>query len=354
MTSSFSRVPVVSLAGWSGGEEARRALADEVRRHCHEIGFLTVVDHGVDHGLIDEVFATMERLFDLPEAEKHRIDKHNSPHFRGWEATGSEYTNNRRDVREQVDLWSEWPARPAGTEPAYLRLLGPNQWFPEAVLPGYRELLGRWFDQMGGLARRLMAIMAMGLGFDPDAFEARFGDEQMSLTKLIHYPPTPAGEAGVNAHHDAGFLTILAPGPTPGLQVENGDGDWVAVEAEPGSLVINLGEMLQGMTANYFVATPHRVITDRERYSAAYFHGPSLDTPLVPLPLAPELLAAVHASARHANAGYMASRDETRAGVADMASRHKPNTYGEQIWNYFCRSYPELVATHHPDLVDAG
>ncbi|MFV0526322.1 MAG: isopenicillin N synthase family dioxygenase [Acidimicrobiales bacterium] len=354
MTSSFSRVPVVSLAPWSGDDDDRRALADEVRRHCHEIGFLTVVDHGVDARLISDVFDTMRRLFALPEAEKRRIDKHNSPHFRGWEATGSEYTNNRRDVREQVDLWSEWPARPAGTQPAYLRLLGPNQWFPEEVLPGYRDLLGRWFDQMGGLARGLMAVMAVGLGLAPDAFEERFGAERMSLTKLIHYPPTPRGEAGVNAHHDAGFLTILAPGETPGLQVQNGDGDWVPVEAAPGSLVINLGEMLQGMTANYFVATPHRVITDTERYSAAYFHGPALDTPLVPMPLAAGLLDAVRASERHATAGFMASRDETLAGVADMASGHRPDTYGEQIWNYFSRSYPDLVAAHHPDLVTSA
>ena len=48
---------------------------------------------------------------------------------------------------------------------------------------------------------------------------------------------------------------------------------------------MNLGEILQAMTGNYFVATTHRVITDAERYSSGYFHGPDLRTPLDPLPL---------------------------------------------------------------------
>ena len=32
-----------------------------------------------------------------------------------------------------------------------------------------------------------------------------------------------------------------------------------------------LGEMLQSMTGNYFVATTHRVVATEERYSSAYF-----------------------------------------------------------------------------------
>ncbi|MGF1599880.1 MAG: isopenicillin N synthase family dioxygenase [Acidimicrobiales bacterium] len=354
MTGAFTTIPIVSLEPWtSGSDDDRRRLADQVRSHCHEVGFLVLVDHGIETAFVDDVFAMMRRLFALPEADKLLIDKRRSPHFRGWEATGSEYTNNRPDFREQVDLWSEHPARAPGADPAYLHLLGPNQWFPEVVLPGYRQLLIDWFERMGDLARTLMQVFSVGLGLEPDHIDGRFGDEQMSLTKLIHYPPTPPGQAGVNAHHDAGFLTILAPGETPGLQVRNPDGDWVGVEAGPGSFVINIGEMLQGMTANYFVATAHRVITEAERYSAGYFHGPSLGTPLTPLPLPPALLDAVAASPRHANAGWMALRRETDAGVGDMASSHKPSTYGEQLWNYFSRSYPDMVASHYPDLVDA-
>ena len=201
---------------------------------------------------------------------------------------------------------------------------------------------------MAALAKDIMGLFAVGLGQPIDLFEKRFGEQRMSLTKLIHYPPTPSGQAGVNAHHDAGFLTILAPGETAGLQVENASGQWIPVEAPPHSFVINLGEMLQGMTANYFVATPHRVITTAERYSAGYFHGPALETPLTPIALDQDYLDAVAASPRHAGAGFMARAEETAAGVGDMQSEHKPDTYGEQLWNYFSRSYPENMQRHYP------
>ena len=181
-------------------------------------------NHGVGQDLIDSVFSLSRTFFRLPLDQKLLIDKRNSRHFRGWEPEGAESTNNRPDLREQIDLWSEHPARAPGVLPAYLRLLGPNQWLPEDVLPGFRLALGQWFADVGGLADELMALLARGLALPDDHFEKLFGTERMSFTKLIRYPATPPGNFGVNAHHDAGFLTVLAPGETPGLEVENAAG----------------------------------------------------------------------------------------------------------------------------------
>ncbi|WP_419918178.1 isopenicillin N synthase family dioxygenase [Candidatus Poriferisocius sp.] len=343
----FSRIPVLDLEPLSGSSEQRQELAEELGRICHEIGFLLVVNHGVSAGLRDAIFDMMHRFFALPGEQKAMIDKRRSPHFRGWEPVGAEYTNHRPDIREQIDWWTEWPARPKDVEPYYLRLLGPNQWLPDDVLPGNQELTKQWFDELGGLANRLMRLLSLGLGLAEDYLEQYFGDETMSLAKFIHYPPTPEGSAGVNAHHDTGFLTVLDPGPTAGLQVQNQAGQWIDVPSVEGSFVINLGETLQAMTGNYLVATAHRVITAGERYSAGYFHGPSLDVSLAPLPLDDRFAAAVAASPHHRTAGFMASIVETESGVGDMASSHRPSTYGEQLWNYFSRSYPDNVAHHY-------
>jgi isopenicillin N synthase-like dioxygenase len=345
---TFVEIPIIGLGGIACSTQDRIALAEHLRYVCHEIGFFVMVDHGVSNQLVADVFDTMERFFALPDTTKALIDKRQSRHFRGWEPVGTEFTNNRPDIRQQIDLWSEWPAAAPDAEPAYLRLLGPNQWLPDDLLSGHRALLRRWFDELGALADRLLGLLSLGLGLDDDHLARYFGDRPMSLTKLISYPPTPAGQAGVNAHHDTGFVTLLAAGTTPGLQVENPHGDWIDVPVVADSFVVNLGEMLQGITGNYFVATPHRVITDRPRLSAGYFHGPSLETRLDPLPLGPEFAAAVAASPRHAAAGFMAQRDETEAGVGDMQSAHRPNTYGEQLWNYFARSYPANMALHYP------
>ena len=34
-----------------------------------------------------------------------------------------------------------------------------------------------------------------------------------------------------------------------------------------------------------------------------------------------------------------------------MGSDHHAGTYGEQLWNYFARSYPDNVARHHADTL---
>ena len=154
----------------------------------------------------------------------------------------------------------------------------------------------------------------------------------------------------MNAHHDAGFLTLLTQHGVGGLQAQNPAGEWIDVTPRPGALVVNLGEMLQAITGNYFVATTHRVIAREARLSSGYFHGPDLRTRLDPLPLDSSFAAAVAASPRHASAGFMSKRNELLDGAAVIASTTAP-VYGQQLWNYYVRSYPDNVRAHYPELL---
>jgi len=344
----FDTIPVIDLSPRHGSEAERRALAEQVRRACHEVGFFYAEGTGIDGAFMARHEAALRAFFALGEADKARIEKIHSPHFRGWERVGAELTGGRTDFREQLDLSSENEPYPAGIEPLYLRLDGPNQWLPEDVLPGFRAAMTDYFARMGTLAREIMAIMAVGLGLEASSFDELFGERCHSLAKLISYPPTPEGEAGVNAHHDAGFLTILHQHDVGGLQALSPDGNWVDVPPRSGAFVINTGEMLQEMTGNYVVAATHRVIAREARCSSAYFHGPDLRTPLDPLPLDPSFAAAVAASPRHAGAGFMARHDELAAGVDGIAARQGAGVYGRQLWNYYSRSYPANMARHHP------
>ena len=60
-------VPTIDLSGGAAG------VADEVRRACEEVGFLTVIGHGIDLKLIEEVGERSRAFFDLPDAEKERF-----------------------------------------------------------------------------------------------------------------------------------------------------------------------------------------------------------------------------------------------------------------------------------------
>lgn len=348
-TSTFTSIPVVDLARWRGPE--REQLAADVRRICHEVGFFHLVGHGVPRSFTDRYFAELQAFFALSQADKAGIDKRRSRHFRGWERVGAELTDNRVDHREQLDVSTENPSYAPDVEPAYLRLDGPNQWLPERVLPGFRATVEEFFARLGAVADELMDVLSVGLGLAPGHLREVFGERPLSFAKLISYPPTPAGEAGVNAHHDAGFLTILLQHGVGGLQALNPDDEWVDVEPRADAFVVNLGEMLQAMTGNYFVATTHRVITTDARFSSGYFHGPDLRTSLDPLPLDAQFAETVAASPRHAAAGFMARRDELVAGRGGIISSSAP-VYGQQLWNYYLRSYPDNVRTHYPDQID--
>ena len=347
-TFHHSDIPVIDFSHCQGPNRA--TMAEQLQHICHEIGFFVIENHGVDTAMTERAFAYSRQFFDLPLEKKQYIDKTASPHFRGWEAVGTEFTNNRKDYREQIDLWSEHPTSTVPNAPYYQNLLGPNQWLPEDLLQGFKTLMQQHTRAMEALGNQLMELFALGLGLPENYFHAAFKKQPMSLTKIIHYPQTPVGEFGVNAHHDTGFLTILNAGETPGLEIEMADGSWKQVPVLKDTFVINLGEMLQAMTGNYFIATPHRVTTTEERYSIGYFHGPSLDTPLQRLPIAKQYSDAVEASPRHRDAGYMAPIKETEAGVADMQGTLHASTYGEQLWNYFSRSYPDNMKRFYPTL----
>lgn len=352
--SAATAIPVVSLARWTSGTEADRdAFADELREICHGIGFFTLVDHGLPEGFVGRYFDQLRAFFALPESVKKRIDKRRSRHFRGWERVGAELTNNRVDYREQLDLSGEHPPYPVDVTPDYLRLDGPNQWLADEDLPGFRATVEEFFERMSGIADQLMAAMCRGLGLPDEHLREVFGERPLPFVKLISYPPTPPGEAGVNAHHDAGFLTLLLQHGVGGLQAQSADGAWIDVPPRDDAIVVNLGEMLQSMTGNYFVATTHRVVTDQPRFSSGYFHGPDLRTPLDPLPIDERFALAVAASDRHRSAGFMAKRHELLAGANGIASSGAA-TFGQQMWNYYVRSYPDNVRAHYPDTPGVG
>ncbi len=344
---TFSSIPEVSLADLMADREAN---ASRLTTICHEVGFFYLVDHGIEQEFFERYFSLMASFFALLEAVKATIDKRQSPHFRGWERVGAELTNNRPDYREQLDVSTENPAYGLDADPPYLRLDGPNQWLPDEILPGFHAIVNEFFERLGGVANQLMTAMSLGLGLDEHHLRDLFGERPLSFAKLISYPRTPDGQAGVNAHHDAGFLTLLTQHGVGGLQAQNPAGEWIDVTPRPGALVVNLGEMLQAITGNYFVATTHRVIAREARLSSGYFHGPDLRTRLDPLPLDSSFAAAVAASPRHASAGFMSKRNELLDGAAVIASTTAP-VYGQQLWNYYVRSYPDNVRAHYPELL---
>jgi isopenicillin N synthase-like dioxygenase len=289
-------------------------------------------------------------FFDLPELEKRKIDKSHSPHFRGWEQLGSELTNNQTDYREQIDIGIDGEAI-ANPDPYYMALVGPNQWPEESMLPGFRNTVVSYIEQLSDVSRHLLAIMSVSLGLHQNHIQSVFGKNPSPYTKLIRYPETIAGTQGVGVHKDSGFLTLLLQDENGGLEAQANDDQWHAVDPLPGSLVVNTGELLQLVTRNYFIATPHRVINrnTNPRYSSAFFYSPDLTTRLDPLPIKQEFVDAAARSPRHNNEGLMASRQEMLCGKDSMGSTVIPAVFGEKYWQRWVRSYPDIARHYYPE-----
>lgn len=282
-----SRLPIIDLSA----SRDPREIGASIDAACRDRGFFYVVGHGVDASLIEATFAISQRFFALAQDVKNRWHMSKSTIRRGYEGIGWQTLDPGKpeDLKESfylgIDRGPEDPLVRAGT-PNY----GPNQWPDEALVPGFHATTSAYFRTMDALARRLMALMALGLGLPGDHFEA-FLKNPMTILRLLHYPPQPASAAaeqmGCGAHTDWGGITLLAQDDAGGLQVRDADERWIDAHPLPGAFVVNLGDLMQRWTNDRYRSTLHRVInatSGRDRYSIPFFFDIDYHAEVVALP----------------------------------------------------------------------
>ncbi len=282
-TKSFTSIPEVDISGlYSTDLEKREAVARELGDAARNIGFLYISGHRVDPTLIDGVRSAARDLFALPMERKMAYYIGRSATHKGYVPEGEEvYGTGRPDHKEAFDIGYEVPAdNPlvlAGTP-----LLGPNDW-PD--VPGFRERAEAYYRAVFGLGRTLFQGFALALGLPENTFDdmAKYPPSKL---RMIHYPyDAEAQDApGIGAHTDYECFTILLA-DAPGLEVMNERGEWIDAPPRPGAFVVNIGDMLEVMTAGAFVATAHRVRkVGEERYSFPLFYACDYHTAIKPLP----------------------------------------------------------------------
>ncbi|PSR72018.1 hypothetical protein PHLCEN_2v12122, partial [Hermanssonia centrifuga] len=109
----------------------RRALADEIRDACINVGFFYVKHHGIPEETISRALAAGKRFFALPDHAKAALDIHKSSNFKGYTALLGENT----DPENRGDLHEEDPSGAARSDDG--AMTGENVW-PEN-LPGFRQ-----------------------------------------------------------------------------------------------------------------------------------------------------------------------------------------------------------------------
>ena len=98
-------------------------------------------------------------------------------------------------------------------------------------------------------------------------------------TRVIHYPSIiEEKQMRMGEHSDFGTITLLwQVNDVPGLQVQDLEGAWHSVPWVQDGVVVNIGDLLQRWTNDYFKSTKHRVINSHlhlNRYSMPHFVAP--------------------------------------------------------------------------------
>jgi isopenicillin N synthase-like dioxygenase len=153
------------------------------------------------------------------------------------------------------------------------------------ALPGFRDVVSRYYAAVFELGQRLLRGFALALEL-PETFFDRFVSAPPSQLRMLHYPPNPSADVtvGIGAHTDYECFTILLP-TTPGLEVMNGAGEWIDAPPRAGSFVVNIGDTLEMWTNGELTATSHRVRKVREeRFSFPLFFACDYDVLVEPLP----------------------------------------------------------------------
>lgn len=106
--------------------------------------------------------------------------------------------------------------------------------------------------------------------------------------QLNYYPtcPDPDRAMGLAAHTDSTLLTILHQNDINGLQVHKEGIGWVTVPPVPGTLIVNIGDLLHILSNGLYPSVLHRVLVNRtrQRFSVAYLYGPPGNVKISPHP----------------------------------------------------------------------
>ncbi|TKA73029.1 hypothetical protein B0A55_07051 [Friedmanniomyces simplex] len=322
-------LPILDLSA-ANDPTRKPELLRQLRRALFDIGFLYIINHGISPSTIDQLTDLLPSLFALPDEDKAKLSKLNSPHFLGYSGYAEETTLGKQDLREQFDFATELPVVYNGSggpenghlangssnrqdfSQLYWRLRGLNQW---PNLAGFKEAFTAYHDAVQELSYRFVHLIEEAFEIPIGTFDHFFGSHQphdspiegnrpdnndlstflppQHRIKLLRYPPSPPNPdtdrsqtqpQGVGPHKDSsGWLTfLLQVGNNPGLEVLSPNNrDWIPARPIPGTFVVNFGNAFEAATEGAVRATTHRVIAPGpgrgDRYSIPFFQGLPLD-----------------------------------------------------------------------------
>jgi len=275
-------IPIIDISAFPPSPAFVKALGEGYEAY----GFCGIVGHGIPDEVIEDAYAAVREFFALPQDVKQRYHTRTGG-ARGYTAFGIETAKDNvyPDLKE---FWQVGRELPQGS--AHHSALYDNVW-PQEV-ENFKPRLYGLFEALENLGNRILDALALYLGLPQDYFRDKVNVGN-SILGPLHDPPitepeTPSVRAA--AHEDINLITLLVGSEEPGLEVLSKSGEWIPVSTIPGTIVVNIGDMMQRLTNHVLPSTTHRVVNTpeafdgRSRYSIPFFFHPNPDFLIASLP----------------------------------------------------------------------
>jgi len=246
--------------------------AQDFAASLRETGFAVLSGHPIPVELIHGTFAEWREFFASDEKHRFTFDpKVQAGYFPFKSENAKGYS-----LKDLKEFFHYYPAR--GNLPSVSRQNTPELFQKLSTLAA--ELLG-WLDEATPAEVRSGFSIPLG---------QMIQNSEETLMRSLHYPPftgdEEAGAVRAAAHEDINLITLLPAATEPGLQVRDVRGNWHEVTCDPGTIVINSGDMLKLASRDYYPSTTHRVVNPAgsqaksSRYSMPLFLHPRWDVKL--------------------------------------------------------------------------
>jgi isopenicillin N synthase-like dioxygenase len=276
--SSTGLIPVLDLQSLVDGDpDGIRNLALKLRKALEEIGFFSIVNHGVPWGLVEDIYDATQILHALPQTEKDAITMDRTHGGYLGMGAGTSYAS---EIAGEI-------RKPNQNEAFFVHEGGYRESNQYPDLTGFKELTASYIHNMEGLANSLMTLLALSLDLDASFFAKDFDVPSVTL-RMSHYPVMQYtdNEWGLAPHTDSSIFTLLPVNNTPGLEVRPAGYDWIHPSVIPCSFLVNSGDMLKRWTNGLYLSTAHRAsnLSDVDRYAVPFFYGARDDALVDPVP----------------------------------------------------------------------
>lgn len=257
---------------------------EKLKEACRDWGMFRLINHGIPVRLLEELHENAKKLFSLSFESKQAAFPSPISYFWGTpgltpsgipiqrEKGGISSSSNPTQISFN---WLE------GFHVLLTPLSSSQFKYEDLMLQSFRNLVEEYGGHQSRVGTTIFQALAKSLELDPIQRKSYLSPATGHL-RVHRYPCCFESdqEWGIDVHTDSSLLSILHQDQVGGLQVLHAKHhQWFHVKPLFNSLIVNLGDTMQAVSDDIFIAAKHRVKVhkNRERISIGYFVFPYED-----------------------------------------------------------------------------